>query len=267
MNASPIVAFVRRWVELYTRGLPAELRTARRDEIDDDLWSQREEATATGRSTLSLGTEMVLRLLLGMPADVSWRFANRRTSEPRARVEMSSSISVRIFGALAVLAGTGWTVMMLLYTVLGMSAWTGPTALFMVIFVVVGGLAFAAATFGLLWRFQEQLHYLGAVGGALAGLGAIASAVNGAWAILLLPAGSAALAWDLGRLGVLPRPLATLHVLTAVLAIVPLVVAFAIGPEMGLSLLGLLIPYPLSWIAIGASLLRGVPRVAGKRQG
>ncbi len=265
MNASASAALVRWWVKAYTRGLPAQLRTARRDEIDDDLWCQQDEAVATGRSARSLGAEIFLRLLLGVPADLSWRFANRRNAGAPARVEMSSSMSARVFGTFAVLAGLSWTLMMLFYLVRGMSAWAGATALFMVIFVLVGGLAFAAAALGLLWRYQEQLHYLGAVGGVLAGLGAIASALDGASAIFLLPIGSAALAWDLSRICVLSRPLATVHALSAVAIVVALVDAFANGLP---SVLGaLLIAYPLTWIAIGISLLRGVPRVAGERRG
>jgi hypothetical protein len=36
MSRSPVAAVVRGWVDLYTRGLPADLRAARRDEVDDD---------------------------------------------------------------------------------------------------------------------------------------------------------------------------------------------------------------------------------------
>src|SRR6187431_1599776 len=108
MNSSALTALVRWWVKAYTRGLPAQLQTARRDEIDDDLWCQQEEALATGRTAHSLGAEMFVRLLLGVPADLTWRFANRRNAGARARVEMSSSMSARVFGTLAVLAGMSW---------------------------------------------------------------------------------------------------------------------------------------------------------------
>ena len=245
MNASARRRPVRWWVKAYTRGLPAELRTARRDEVDDDLWCQQEEAVATGRSARSLGAEMFVRLLLGVPADLSWAFANRRNADARARVEMTSSMSARVFGTFAVLAGLSWTVMMLFLVVLGMSAWTGPAAPFMVIFVLVGGLAFAAAALGLLWRYQEQLHYLGAVGGSLAGLGAIASALDGAAAVFLLPIGSAALAWDLSRICVLSRPLATVHALSAVAIVVALVDAFANGLPSVLGALLIAVPIDL----------------------
>jgi hypothetical protein len=34
------VGIVRAWVRLYTLGLPADLKDARRDEINADLWSR-----------------------------------------------------------------------------------------------------------------------------------------------------------------------------------------------------------------------------------
>ena len=37
MNGPGVTTLVRGWVELYTRGLPADVRAARRDEVDDDL--------------------------------------------------------------------------------------------------------------------------------------------------------------------------------------------------------------------------------------
>jgi hypothetical protein len=76
MIAGRSPALVRRWVDLYTRGLPLEVRGRRREEIEADLWSQFEEATLVGRSERSTGGEVLVRLVAGMPADVSWRFAH-----------------------------------------------------------------------------------------------------------------------------------------------------------------------------------------------
>ena len=55
MNGSPVAGLVHAWVDLYTRGLPADARAARRDEIADDLWCEHAEAEASGRSSRSLG--------------------------------------------------------------------------------------------------------------------------------------------------------------------------------------------------------------------
>jgi len=58
MTAGRSAALVRRWVALYTVGLPRDLRDTRRAEIEDDLWSQAHDelvhATGSGaRATCS----------------------------------------------------------------------------------------------------------------------------------------------------------------------------------------------------------------------
>ena len=73
------VRLVRRWVRLYTAGLPADVRDARREEIDADLWEQAREAALMARPTSTLRSEVALRLLLGVQADLLWRFAEART--------------------------------------------------------------------------------------------------------------------------------------------------------------------------------------------
>ena len=261
MNVSPVAALVRGWVELYTRGMPAELRSARRDEVDDDLWCQHEEADAIGRSPRSLDAELLLRLLLGMPADVSWRLAHARAAAPVP--ERTSSFSTRVLGTVIVLAAASWMMLVLMMVVFGLSSWEGPMGLFMVGAIIGGSLAFAVAAFGLLWRFQEQLSIPGAMGGAAAGLGAIAAAFQGAWAITLLPLGSAALVWDLARIGVLSRGIAIIHGLSAIALVVP-ILGSLIAPEAIVVVLA--VPYPVSWLLIGASLLRGVPTLSSPQQ-
>ena len=258
MNDSPIIALVRGWVDLYTRGLPAELRAARRDEVNDDLWCQHEEAKAMRRSTASLNAEVLMRWVFGVPADLSWRLASGRIAQRRAP-ERISSMSTRLFGAWAILAGLSWTAMIAFYMALGGSAWAPPFGGVTVLCTVSGGLAFAATGFGLLWRFQEQLHYGGVIGATTAGLGGIAAAFDGGWAISLLPIGSAGLAWDLARFGALPRTLAIMHVVTSLGLLIPITGAVAVASTTGIGLIGFAVPYPLSWIAIGVSLVRGVP--------
>ena len=258
MNAVRIDSLIRHWVDLYTRGTPPSVRSARRDEVDDDLWCHHQEAAEVGRSAGALATEMLLRLLFGMPADLSWRLAYGSKAEA-PRLDRSPSMSARVLGTLAILAGVGWTAAVILMLIYGESAWTGPMGYLMMVLTLGAGLAFAAMAFGHIWLFQEQFRAPGFMGGATAGLGGIAAAFDGAWAILLLPIGSAALAWDLARIGVLSLRMAILHALTAVALFVPLVGAFAGSPVAGFDTLALAIPYPLSWIAIGASVWRGVP--------
>ena len=95
MTMTRTAPLVRRWVGFYTRGLAADLRDARRAEIESDLWAQAEEAEYLGRGSSSVEVEMLTRLALGMPADIGWRRSHRRGSvadskeialrEPRSR--------------------------------------------------------------------------------------------------------------------------------------------------------------------------------------
>jgi hypothetical protein len=107
MNRSRVAALVRGWVDLYTRGLPAEARAARRDEIDDDLWCQQEDAAAAGRSARSLDADLVLRLIFGIPADITWRLTHRGPA-PTANLVRSPARSTRILGVLAMSPGHRW---------------------------------------------------------------------------------------------------------------------------------------------------------------
>lgn len=82
--------------------------------------------------------------------------------------------------------------------------------------------------------------------------------------LLGLPIGSAMLAWDLGRAGVLPRWLAVAHALGAIgfaATLIGTLTDYA-AAIMNAGLIALSIPYVLSWIAIGEWVLRGVPRTA-----
>lgn len=87
MTAAPTL--VRRWVNLYTRGMATELRDARRAEIESDLWAQSEEADMLGRAPRSVGIEMVTRLALGIPADILWRRSHRRANDDSSRKEIA----------------------------------------------------------------------------------------------------------------------------------------------------------------------------------
>jgi hypothetical protein len=59
------IRFTRRWVAGYTRGLSAETRAERAGEMESDLW----EHSHDGGSAPAI----LLRCLLGIPADLSWR--------------------------------------------------------------------------------------------------------------------------------------------------------------------------------------------------
>ena len=77
MNALLAVTngLTRWWVHLYTAGLPSESRFARRAEIESDLWEQTREAAGANCPPHKTGRDVLTRMTLGVPADLSWRLA------------------------------------------------------------------------------------------------------------------------------------------------------------------------------------------------
>jgi hypothetical protein len=257
MNGSPVAVLVRGWVDLYTRGLPAELRDARRDEVDDDLWCEHEEAVATGRSGRAFGADLILRLLFGMPADISWRLTYRGHAAASS-VEISPAMNTRTLGVLALLAALTWGILFILFIPFGEALWTGELGVIGVFGSVVAAIAFSAVAIGLAGRFQDRVGLLGAIGAPLMTLGAVLSL-----GVSLVPllVGSAMLMWDLARIGIVFRLVPIVHLASAIV----FALAYVVGqPSIvdGVSralFVGLLVPYLVTWVSIGVSLLRGVP--------
>jgi hypothetical protein len=254
MTRSRVAGWIRAWVDLYTRGLPADLRAARRDEIDDDLWCQLEEAAADGPSGRRVDGELVARLLLGMPADVGWRLA-QRGRPATARVETTPSMTDQSLGAWAIAAGLTYLALAALYVPVGDALWTGGMAPVVMIGLLVGAIAFAVTGIGLAWHHQEHIGLTGAVGAGLVVLGAVVT-TNGP--ALVLAFGSAMLMWQLGRIGVVSRRNAAVHIAAA---LVVLIAEGPLRPAIGQPASRILdavtlAPYLLSWVAIGLSLVR-----------
>jgi hypothetical protein len=260
MNPSWVAGLVRGWVDLYTSGAPITAREARRAEIDDDLWCLDEEASSDGRSPSSLGTEMFIRLLGGMPADISWRLAQR--GSPAPTTERTSSMSTRVIGALAIVFGASWATVVLLMAAIGPSIWTGSFGVLPVVLSVGGSLAFAATIVALLVQFQDRLRASSVMGGLVAAIGAVLSVTGQSGGLtLLLPIGSIWLVWDLAKGGVFSRMLAVVHAASAIPLFALIVIALT-APDMGAAgsaYIALGLPFMLSWIAIGTNLMRGVP--------
>lgn len=257
MNASPAAAIVRAWVDLYTRGMSGPVRDARRDEVADDLWCQREEALAIGRSPRSLEAEMLMRLLFGMPADVSWRLSSGGPGGAPS-FERRPSMGTRVLGILAIIGSAAWTILTAGYVLFGEAMWSGTGGYITLALTVSGGLGYAGAATGLALRFQDRMTPFGAVGGVIAGVGALLGGLGAYSADILLPMGSAVMALDLGRAGVLSRLLAVSHAVTAAGFLALLWISLTNFPITGSLWLGALAgPYLISWLAIGIWLIRG----------
>lgn len=72
-----VLALVRAWVRLYTRGLPADLRDARRAEIECDVWEQRRDEQSRRVRPSASALHVLGRVLRGAPSDLSWRLERR----------------------------------------------------------------------------------------------------------------------------------------------------------------------------------------------
>ena len=90
-------SLVRRWTWLYTCGLPAAVRDARRAEIESDLWEFFHDSDRP--ASVSAMAHLVVRLLRGVPDDVSW-CAEHVAPEYRM-------LALRLFVAALALAVTG----------------------------------------------------------------------------------------------------------------------------------------------------------------
>jgi hypothetical protein len=71
------------WVAWYTRGLPGEVRDARRAELRSDLFEHGRHAAVGGQGRLRWSLQAGGRMVRGMPDDLWWRFAQQAASRPR----------------------------------------------------------------------------------------------------------------------------------------------------------------------------------------
>jgi hypothetical protein len=71
------------WVAWYTRGLPGEVRDARRAELRSDLFEQRRHAEDGGQGRLRWSLQVGGRMVRGVPDDLWWRFAQQAAARPR----------------------------------------------------------------------------------------------------------------------------------------------------------------------------------------
>jgi hypothetical protein len=90
-----VIAAVRGWTSLYTCGLPAGARDARRGEIESDLWESVNDR-ASDRRTLPL--DIGARLLFGIPDDPGWRGEQAAGSSLRWRVALTVLAAAAVIG-------------------------------------------------------------------------------------------------------------------------------------------------------------------------
>lgn len=260
MNSSVATGLVRGWVKVYTIGLPAEVRFARRDEIESDLWCQQEDAGAIKRSELALAFEILARLVLGSAADLAWRLERRRPAG--GSIERSTNMSTRVVALLAIVGGLGLGLVVADWAItdLGSSGthpwehrgWT------VTVFIGVAGLV--ALGLSLAWLGLVLLTRLESAVGLVAVVGAAAAWVAPAGApgaLTVFPLSSAVVVLYLARIHAVHWPLALIHAASAP----GLLLAVSAYSNPGLIGIGAILTliYCMTWIAIGLELLRGLP--------
>jgi hypothetical protein len=107
------VQLAQAWVALYTRGLPADRRDARRAEISSDLWEQCNDGSRDGSGSVS--ASVLGRVLAGVPADISWRIEERRFARNGSAMDASWMLQRQIFII------PGISILVVLVTVAGLS--------------------------------------------------------------------------------------------------------------------------------------------------
>jgi hypothetical protein len=109
-------AAVRGWVGLYTLGLPRPMRARRQAEVEGDLADETLDAIRHGDQGI-LFRQRLVRLMLGIPADLSWRFvdapaAARQLYGPAPWVPLTRW-TLGLTGVVAMLAGGGLAIVTL----------------------------------------------------------------------------------------------------------------------------------------------------------
>lgn len=95
-------ASCRSWTSVYTLGLPRAVRERRSAEIESDLWEQQTAAGAERESPVDTGFEILARVLLGIPADVTWRVAAGRANAPsNAKDQGARTMFTKLLASLA----------------------------------------------------------------------------------------------------------------------------------------------------------------------
>jgi hypothetical protein len=128
VNALPeiVIALIRSWTTLYTCGLPADLRESRRMEIDSDLWEHQHLAQVERAPAMHTVLEMLFRLVMGMPADFTWRLERGSMARAKKR-SIPVSTSSRATRLLTVAAFLVVTLMGLIAVSITLRGWQHDT--------------------------------------------------------------------------------------------------------------------------------------------
>jgi hypothetical protein len=173
------IGLTRAWVRLYTKGLPPELRDDRRAEIESDLWEQGYDGEANGHDPQETGAEVLLRLVAGLPADLTWRLGQigaRRSAGKNSSIlakggNLMQTVLEKGMMGLTLVLGLFWIL------VLPINAMDGGGSVFGVVLVVAVGIALVTGVL-----VSGRLPWLGV---GLVALGSLVGAAATYWMLVI----------------------------------------------------------------------------------
>jgi hypothetical protein len=265
MNGGWPVRLTRRWVALYTRGLPDEIGDRRREEIDADLWCELEEASLEGHRPQPPHVDILIRLLAGIPADVSWRIGRGRGASAAPALDRFATRGTRAVGLLATVGGLMSSTLLVGFAVASTAPrppnanpYYDPAWWPLLTAWLIAQLILSFATIGLVIEFQDRLHGFASVAGSIGGAAGLLGAVGAYEMAALLPLGAAITVWNLRAEGVLGRRVGAAFIASA-LAFLVVVVLVRMGVMVPVLAFLLTSSYSFAWLAIGIALRRGIP--------
>ena len=249
MSTSGAAGLVRRWVRFYTRGLAPELRDARREEIDADLWFHLEEGVLIGRSARATNLEILVRWVAGIPADLRWRFEHRGDGG-HEMARLATAVRSLGIGGLLVFGGLGLIGLFFRYasvTTDDRLIWVGSAA----------DLAIAMALGGLVVRYRDSLDENVVIVGWL---GVLAAALGSVlyFAVAFLPLLTVPLVVNIAKAGGVGRWIAGIHAAAGGLYVFGILVGLSGGGST--AIMYVVLSYPLSLVLLGLAIAGGAVR-------
>ena len=103
------------WVHAYTASLSTDARDGRRAEIESDLWEHLADAHASQQHRINTEIDVLARVLIGIPADLTWfRRVRRATTETSSMQHTTASTARAVSPVLAVAIAAALTVLVAL---------------------------------------------------------------------------------------------------------------------------------------------------------
>jgi hypothetical protein len=97
MTPERTAELVARWVQLYTRDLPAPIAQRRVDEIEADLHDHIAHERASGISDRRIALGIASRMVRGLAADVAWRGRHAKAGAHPSTLEEAMKTSKTLF--------------------------------------------------------------------------------------------------------------------------------------------------------------------------